>query len=169
VLLCANFQRGVWALPKGTPDPGENIVETAQREVREETGLEVEMKAKAGSINYWFVHEGIRCRKTVHFFLMEPRGGSLEKHDPEFDAVEWVSLTEAYQRMSYKNETEMVRRAVALFCGESSMRGCHRHHKACKWPDLCHAPQAGLLLPQGEILRLRLRMTFSGGVVAIQC
>jgi len=129
VLLCANFQRGVWALPKGTPDPGENIVETAQREVREETGLEVEMKAKAGSINYWFVHEGIRCRKTVHFFLMEPRGGSLEKHDPEFDAVEWVSLTEAYQRMSYKNETEMVRRAVALFCGESSMRGCHRHHE----------------------------------------
>jgi 8-oxo-dGTP pyrophosphatase MutT (NUDIX family) len=118
VLLCTSFKRGIWALPKGTPEPGENIVETAQREVREETGLEVEVKAKIGSINYWFVQEKVRCNKTVHFFLMEPRGGSLEQHDPEFDAVEWVSLKEAYRRMSYKNEIKMVSQAVELFCGE---------------------------------------------------
>jgi len=118
VLLCTNFRRGIWALPKGTPDPGENIVETARREVREETGLEVEVKAKVGSINYWFKQEKARCNKTVHFFLMEPRGGSLEQHDPEFDAVEWVSLQEAYKRMSYKNEIKMVSQAVELFCGK---------------------------------------------------
>jgi len=118
VLLCANFKRGIWALPKGTPDTGENIVETARREVREETGLEVEVKARVGNINYWFKQEKARCNKTVHFFLMEPRGGSLEQHDPEFDAVEWVSLEEAYKRMSYKNEIKMVSQAVDLFCGK---------------------------------------------------
>jgi 8-oxo-dGTP pyrophosphatase MutT (NUDIX family) len=118
VLLCTSFKRGIWALPKGTPDLGENIVETARREVREETGLEVEVKVKIGSINYWFKQENARCNKTVHFFLMEPKGGSLDQHDPEFDAVEWISLKEAYKRMSYKNEIKMVSQAVELFCGK---------------------------------------------------
>jgi 8-oxo-dGTP pyrophosphatase MutT (NUDIX family) len=118
VLLCTSFKRGIWALPKGTPNPGENIVETAQREVREETGLEVEVKVKIGSINYWFKQEDVRFNKTVHFFLMEPRGGSLDQHDPEFDEVEWVSLKEAYKRMSYENEIRMVSQAVELFCSK---------------------------------------------------
>ena len=36
---------GTWTLPKGTPDPGEAIEETAIREVREETGLLVRILA----------------------------------------------------------------------------------------------------------------------------
>ena len=43
-----------WSLAKGTPDPGETLEETALREVREETGLEVEINAPIDSIEYWF-------------------------------------------------------------------------------------------------------------------
>ena len=39
-----------WSLAKGTPDPGETMEETALREVREETGLEVEIASPLGSI-----------------------------------------------------------------------------------------------------------------------
>src|SRR5438309_9184579 len=47
--------RSLWALPKGTPDSGESIEETALRETREETGIQVEIESPLGSISYFFV------------------------------------------------------------------------------------------------------------------
>ncbi len=117
ILICYNSKRKIWALPKGTPLPGETIIETAKREVKEETGLEVEIKDKIGSINYWFIQDRSRFNKTVHFFLMESKGGSLDEHDPEFDRVEWVPLQEAYKRMSYKNEIKIISQAVNSYTG----------------------------------------------------
>ncbi len=81
-----------WTLPKGTPHPGETREETALREVQEETGLKVQITGTLDSIEYWFVQSGTRIHKTVHYFLMEPAGGDLAKHDHEFDEVRWVSF-----------------------------------------------------------------------------
>ena len=67
-----------WTLPKGTPESAETIEETALREVVEETGLEVRILAPVGAIDYFFTQDGDRIHKTVHFFLMEPIGGSLD-------------------------------------------------------------------------------------------
>ena len=74
-----------WTLPKGTPDPGETVEETALREVAEETGLEVRIVEPLPSIEYSFVQPGTRIHKTVHYFLMEPVGGDLSRHDHEFE------------------------------------------------------------------------------------
>ena len=52
-VLCGRSEPVRWSLAKGTPDPGETLEETALREVREETGLEVEMEEPLGSIEYW--------------------------------------------------------------------------------------------------------------------
>jgi 8-oxo-dGTP pyrophosphatase MutT (NUDIX family) len=54
VLLCGRSSDRLWALPKGTPEPGETLEETALREVREETGVEVEPDGLVGEIKYWF-------------------------------------------------------------------------------------------------------------------
>ena len=105
-----------WSLAKGTPDAGETLEETALREVREETGLEVEIDAPIGSIEYWFTERGSKDRfhKTVHFYLMAPRGGSTDQHDPEFDVVEWFPYDEALETVGYANEAEVLRKALAL-------------------------------------------------------
>ncbi|HEU4862961.1 MAG TPA: NUDIX hydrolase [Candidatus Limnocylindria bacterium] len=104
----------LWALPKGTPDSGETIEETALRETREETGLEVEIEARLQSIRYFFVRGTTRFHKTVHFFLMRPIGGSLDAHDAEFDEVRWTDLSEALAIMSHATERSVVEEAAAL-------------------------------------------------------
>ncbi len=94
ILLVHRRTPRLWALPKGTPDVGETIVETALREVREETGIAVEAEDPLGAITYFFVRERTRFHKMVHFFLMRPVGGSIEEHDHEFDEVRWFQLEE---------------------------------------------------------------------------
>jgi len=97
-----------WTLPKGTPDPGETTEETALREVVEETGLEVRIVAPLPSIEYAFVQDGTRIQKTVHYFLMEPTGGDLSRHDHEFERVRWVPFDEAGGLLSFATERDLV-------------------------------------------------------------
>jgi 8-oxo-dGTP pyrophosphatase MutT (NUDIX family) len=99
---------GTWTLPKGTPIPGETLEETALREVCEETGLLVRIVSTLGAINYTFVQRGTRIHKTVHYFLMEPIGGSFEDHDQEFEAVRWVSFEDAHAILSFETELSLV-------------------------------------------------------------
>ena len=71
---------------------GETPEEGLTREVTEETGLDVVITAPLESISYSFVRDGVRIAKTVHYFLMEPTGGDLSRHDREFHQVRWVAF-----------------------------------------------------------------------------
>jgi len=102
-----------WTLPKGTPDPGETIQETALREVNEETGLEVRITGPLDAIEYWFVQSGTRIHKTVHYFLMEPTGGDLDRHDREFHQVRWLPFDEADAVLTFETERALVAKAAA--------------------------------------------------------
>lgn len=112
ILLCGRKEGNIWGLPKGTPDPGETLEQTASREVTEETGLKGELQDKIGEIHYWFTREGIRYSKTVHFYLFSPAGGAIEKHDPEFDFVVWFPWEEALKKLTYNDEVEIVKQAL---------------------------------------------------------
>ena len=118
-LLCARGGAGVplsWRLPKGTPEPGESVAETARREVREETGVRVRIIAPISSIRYSFLghQDGLRYDKTVHFYLMQPLGGSTADHDAEFDLVEWRPYEQALRLLEYDNERGVLATARPL-------------------------------------------------------
>ena len=112
ILLCGHRKGNIWGLPKGTPEHGETLEQTASREVTEETGLQGKLQDKIGEIHYWFTREGIRYSKTVHFYLFSPEGGSIEQHDPEFDFVVWYPSEEALKKLTYKDEIEIVKQAL---------------------------------------------------------
>lgn len=122
VAVCGRLKTGLWALPKGTPDNGETIEETALREVQEETGLSVEIATPLGHIEYWFTRDGERIHKRVYFYLMRPCGGSFDDHDSEFDVVRWVSAMEALDTLTYPSEREVLQRAMAALDAEGPVR-----------------------------------------------
>jgi 8-oxo-dGTP pyrophosphatase MutT (NUDIX family) len=117
VLLVHRRSPRLWALPKGTPDAGETLEETAQRETREETGIEVEIERQLRSIRYFFVRGRTRFHKTVHFFLMRPIGGAIEDHDAEFDEVRWTDADEALAILTHATERSVLEDALAFLAG----------------------------------------------------
>ena len=114
IALVRRRQPPLWALPKGTPDAGETLAETAIRETSEETGLLVEIEEPIRAITYFFVHGRTRFHKTVHFFLMHPIGGRLEDHDHEFDEVGWFPADEALRLMTHATERAVVEDALRI-------------------------------------------------------
>ena len=119
IALCGRSKEGLWALPKGHPDGSESPLETAVREVSEETGLKVEAGPKVGDIHYP-VKSGGKANgrmKTVLYYLMSPIGGDFSDHDDEFDQVEWFDADDAIRTLTHENEARIVEKALALAAG----------------------------------------------------
>lgn len=109
----------VVALPKGLVDPGEKPLQTALREVYEETGVIAEPVAKLGDSKYVYTRtwsDGARVFKIVSFYLMNYRSGRINDIAPEMRIevarARWVRLEEAATLLAYKGEKQMVRRAL---------------------------------------------------------
>jgi 8-oxo-dGTP pyrophosphatase MutT (NUDIX family) len=103
----------VIGLPKGGANDGESGAEAAVREVREETGVIVEVREPLGEVKYWYRRGGKRVFKTVHFFLCDYVGGDTADHDHEVDEARWLPIEEALQVLSYRGEREMIERALS--------------------------------------------------------
>jgi 8-oxo-dGTP pyrophosphatase MutT (NUDIX family) len=108
----------VWALPKGLIDGGERGIETAVREVFEETGLRAVVDQKLGDVRYVYTWSGERVFKVVTFFLLRATGGRIGDlpagMEIEVAAARWVPLEDASEVLSYKGEREMAARAADL-------------------------------------------------------
>jgi 8-oxo-dGTP pyrophosphatase MutT (NUDIX family) len=113
-LAARRTRRGqlAWGLAKGAIEQGESDEQAAVREVLEETGLEAEVEGDLGDIRYFYVWEGVRVRKRVHFFLMRATGGDVANHDSEMEDVRWFPLRTAIKRAAYKGEREVIERAA---------------------------------------------------------
>jgi predicted NUDIX family NTP pyrophosphohydrolase len=70
----ATFRRPLFGIPKGLVEEGENLEEAAKREVMEETGLEVEIRASLGRIKQ-------KSGKVVHAFWATVAEGSIARID----------------------------------------------------------------------------------------
>lgn len=106
----------VLGLPKGHPDGDESAAEAATREVREETGLDVDLIDELGEVEYFYERHGRRVRKRVAFFLFTYRSGDLADHDHEIEDARWMPIGEAAEALTYEGERDMVRRALSRDC-----------------------------------------------------
>lgn len=89
--------RGTWSVPGGWIDFGENPIETAIREVKEEVGLEVGAPAFEGFAAN--THHAEHLHVITLFFRCAYRSGELTNMEPDkCAAVEWVPISEVERR-----------------------------------------------------------------------
>jgi 8-oxo-dGTP pyrophosphatase MutT (NUDIX family) len=103
----------VLALPKGHVDPGETALQAAEREVREETGIVVELVHDLGEVRYWYRRDGRTIPKSVAFYLFNYLSGDTADHDDEVEEARWIGLREAQTALSHAGERGMIGRALA--------------------------------------------------------
>jgi len=108
VLMVKQQQEGrsIWLVPGGGIEAGENAMQAAIREVKEETGLDVDIKALL-----WHVEEVSekRGQRFVNFFLAELKGGTLELGtDPERAEGEQVLSEVRFMSREEISELEVI-------------------------------------------------------------
>lgn len=108
VLLVHRPRYDDWSFPKGKLDPGESYEDCALREVREETGLECKLLNELEGTTY--IDRRGRP-KVVRYWAMKPLGGEFRASN-EVDEVDWVSIVDAPNRLTYAHDRELVESLV---------------------------------------------------------
>ncbi|WP_447979391.1 NUDIX domain-containing protein [Candidatus Nitrospira bockiana] len=101
---------GAWSIPKGEPEPGEDPLEAARREFREETGLTAPeagmaltpVKQPGGKVVSVWACEGEadpEAIKSNTFTLEWPPKSGRHQEFPEADRAAWFGVEEAKQRI----------------------------------------------------------------------
>jgi 8-oxo-dGTP diphosphatase len=80
--------KGHWCPPGGVIEEGESPEEAAIREVREETGLDISVRAKLGEVL------GPITGRYLGVFLCAVEGGTLEPSPPEVSDARWFPFEE---------------------------------------------------------------------------
>jgi 8-oxo-dGTP diphosphatase len=93
-----------WSLPKGKPDAGEHLLETAVREVTEETGLRVAVGRRSVRTCYDVqLADGTPAPKEVDYWTAQWTGGEFVAND-EVDELRWLPVAEAAELCSHPHD-----------------------------------------------------------------
>ncbi len=96
--------KGYWALPGGRMDPGESIGQTVIREVKEETGLNVEIVRVIGE----YVEKGIKDEVEYEYyptcFLVKVVGGEVKRQESEIREIQLFSLKQLPEPLAFEHD-----------------------------------------------------------------
>ena len=110
LLLLRHRHGGHWSFPKGHVEGSETEVETALREVREETGLKIDLQSGFRHTVEYYPKPGVK--KLVVYFLGQAEPNALAvRQEEEISEIKWVEFDDAFQEVSFKNDRELLAKA----------------------------------------------------------
>lgn len=115
VLLIKHIRGNYWAFPKGHGEGRELPIESATRELFEETGLSIVRLLTEETLveHYHFLAKGEQIHKTVTYFIAEVEGEVILQKNEITDS-KWVPLTSAESEMSFKEGKALCSRVLKL-------------------------------------------------------
>lgn len=102
-----------WSFPKGHAERGEEPMDTARRELAEETGItNVRLKKRPRfSITYYFKKGGGTVKKTVDHFLGFTQETAVTPQEEEVIDWKWADYAEAHELLYRNTATRILDRA----------------------------------------------------------
>lgn len=99
-----------WTIPKGHVEPGEEPGATAEREIREETGLQdMEALTWLGKVNFRYRRGHSLVLMTMHIWLVEAQGDTNNLHPEDWlNDVRWMPATEAVDLIAYDDIGKLI-------------------------------------------------------------
>jgi 8-oxo-dGTP diphosphatase len=101
VKRCTIPFKGYWALPGGRVEAGESVEEAVVREVKEETGLDIEIVRKIGEYREKGFKDGVEYDYSPACFLAKPVGGEIRRQESEIDEIKLLKLEEIPKKLAF--------------------------------------------------------------------
>jgi bis(5'-nucleosidyl)-tetraphosphatase len=113
--LLIQHHAGHWGFPKGHAEAGETAIETALRELREETGVQPDgvLEDTPFVEEYWFEKNGERVEKTVTYFVGWVQSEKVECQVQEIQAYAWVNFETAIGQITFEQGRNLLQRVDA--------------------------------------------------------
>lgn len=109
VLLVKNHNGKYWSFPKGHIEKGENEKQTAIREIKEETDIDVKILDGFRETSEYCPYGKIR--KRVVFFIGISSSTKVKIQQNEIDCYNWTTFAEASRICSYPNDLRVLDKA----------------------------------------------------------
>lgn len=109
-VLLIKQNEGHWGFPKGHVEENETEIETAIREVKEETNLDVEVDSNKRYTTEYVTNAG--KLKQVVFFIAKCIGGEIKAQECEVSEIRWVGFEKAIKLITYDNTRALFEKAI---------------------------------------------------------
>jgi ADP-ribose pyrophosphatase YjhB (NUDIX family) len=109
-ILLMQDAKNRWTIPKGHVEPNEEPKATAEREIREETGLqEMNVYSWLGKVNFRYRRSHTLVLMTMHIYLVEGQGDTDALH-PEgwLNDIKWLSVADAVDKIAYDDIGKLI-------------------------------------------------------------
>jgi len=109
ILLIKHINSGHWSFPKGHVENNETETETAKREIKEETSIDVIIDPTfRETVTYSPRRDTI---KVVVYFLAKARNVNFFPQEDEIAEIKWVDIAHATHLLTYENDKTIVAKA----------------------------------------------------------
>ena len=105
-VLLIHHNAGHWDFPKGHVEDGETEVETAIREVKEETNIDVEVNEEYRYSTKYSPKEDVI--KEVIYFLARNISNNRQAQLEEVSEVKWFEFNDAIKQITFDNSREIL-------------------------------------------------------------